>query len=605
MINKYKYYLFLIIPIILVYFANLNHELVYCDDHEIILVQPERIDQITDIKEEFFKGYIGTSYYRPIINISFIIDRWIESNKNYIFHLSNILFHIIGTILFFNLLLRFKINKEWALIIASIFAILPINVNAVSWIVGRNDMLYTIFALSSILLLMKSNKIQFLIFSAISTLLAFLSKETALMTPLINIFILFTYLKYKNDEKIIYISLVGIMYLVYFLFKSNADLGIDINYMGLDILMQNLPVIPEFIAKIFIPVDLMALSTYGIVNTSIGLVLILGGLFYIIKKKLYNDYSFLTGLVVFTVLVGPAMFVTVSNSNDWNEYLECRAYFPTIGILLSLALVLNRLNISKSIKYIVILISLIYSFISYNESKLYSDRFTFYESLIKDDNTKALFPFMLSRHYRSINNTEKEEENLLKAYEANKTYYKYPMNLGIFYFKNNYFSKAFEYFDIAYQIDKNNEELVLNYVNALLKTNKIKETIELIEDYQKSNNSLSNNLKFNYFTALIKDKKIDQALGLLSNSFLNSSRNNIFNELFYSGEDYFNLKEYENARKLLLKAIEIEDKYIEPYIVLLKLEIEENNLNLAKTYANVILEMGGRLPESIAQKLNF
>lgn len=599
MIDKLKYYLIILVPILVVYFSNLEHDLVYCDDHEIILVQPERIDQITDIKEEFFMGYIGTSYYRPIINISFIIDRWIESNENYIFQLSNILFHIFGTFLFYNLLLRFKIKQEWALSLAVIFGILPINVNAVSWIVGRNDMLYTIFALSSILLLMKSNKIHFLILSAISTLLAFLSKETALMTPLINIFILFTFLKYKKNDKIIYISLVGIMYLVYFLLKSNAELGVDINYMGLDILVQNLPVIPEFFAKIFIPIDLMTLSTYGALNTSIGIVLILGALFYIFKKNLYKDYKFLTGLVIFAVLVGPAMFVTVSNSNDWNEYLECRAYFPTIGILLSLALVLNKFKLSKYLKIALALLAIVYSYISFSESKLYSDRFTFYKSLIEDDDSKALFPFMLSRHYRSINNKEKEEENLLKAYEANKTYYKYPMNLGIFYFKNNYFTKAFEYFDIAYQIDKNNEELVINYVNALLKTNKIKESIDLINDFKQNNNELSNELTLNYFNALIKDNNIENALSLINNKFLQSSKDNIYNILFYSGEDFYNLNDYNSARKLLQKAIEIDDRYLEPYIVLLKLEVDNQNFEKAKEYADEILDKGGRLPESI------
>lgn len=599
MINKLKYYLIILVPILVVYYSNLNHDLVYCDDHEIILVQPERIDQITDIKEEFFKGYIGTSYYRPIINISFIIDRWIESNENYIFQLSNILFHIVGTFLFYNLLLRFRIKQEWALSFAVIFGILPINVNAISWIVGRNDMLYTIFALSSILLLMKSNKIHFLILSATSTLLAFLSKETALMTPIINIFILFTYLKYKKNDKIIYMSLIGIMYLIYFILKSIAELGVDINYMGFDILVKNLPVIPEFFAKIFIPIDLMVLSTYGILNTSIGIVLILGALFYIFKKNLFKDYKFLTGLVVFTVLVGPAMFVTVSNSNDWNEYLECRAYFPTMGILLSLALVLNKFNLSKYLKIGLLILAIVYSYISFSESKLYSDRFTFYESLIEDDDSKALFPFMLSRHYRSISNKEKEEKYLIQAYEANTEYYKYSMNLGIYYFKHNYFSKAFEYFEKAYSVDKHNEELVLNYTNALLKTKKNKETIDLIEDYQSRNKSLPNSLKMNYLNALIKNNDIEKAMGQINPDLITFAKDEIYNMLFFMGEDYYNIKEYKTARKLLLKSIEIDNNYLEPYIVLLKLEIETNNINIARFYADDILKRGGRLPESI------
>ena len=74
MIDNLKYFLIIVILIALVYGSNINNDLVYCDDHEIILVNNDRIDELSDIKKELFKGYINTNYYRPIINISFIID---------------------------------------------------------------------------------------------------------------------------------------------------------------------------------------------------------------------------------------------------------------------------------------------------------------------------------------------------------------------------------------------------------------------------------------------------------------------------------------------------------------------------------------------------
>lgn len=601
---KLKYYLLIIIPIIIVYSLNINHDLVYCDDHEIILNSPERIDEFSDIKEEFFKGYIGTSYYRPIVNISFILDRWISPTNNSIFQISNILFHIIATLLFFNLLLKFKIKSEWAVTIACLFGILPINVNAASWIVGRNDILYSIFALSSIIFLMKSLKIKYLVLSVFFTLLAFLSKETALVTPLINLYILFVYLNYDKNDKIKYIILLAFTYILYFVLKANATLGIDINYFGLDIFLKNLPVIPEFIAKIFLPVDLMALSTYGAFNTLIGCVLITLSLFFIFKQKLHKNYTFLSGIFIFLILVGPAMFVTVSNSNDWNEYLECRAYFPTMGVLLSIAFAMNKYKLSKNLNIFFILIGIIFGFLSFKESKLYSNRFTFYESLVDDDNSKALFPFMLSRHYKSINEISKEEVNLLKAYNANKNYYKYSMNLGIFYFYHKQIDNALKYFEIAYLADKNNEELVKNYTNALIQIEQYSDAITILKTFISKDTNFKFDIKLNLILALIKSNKIDEAFQNIDNNLIPSSRENLFNLLFYLGEDFYKLKNYENAIKVLTKSIEINNQFIEPYIILLKIEMEQQNYSNAKIYRDEILKRGGRIPESISKVLS-
>ncbi len=604
MIDKLKYYFFIIIPIIIVYSSNINNDLVYCDDHEIILVHKDRIDNLNDIKTEFFNGYIDTYYYRPLINISFVIDKAIGGDSVKIHQISNIIYHIIASLLFFSLLLLFKIDKNWALLFSIVFSLLPINVNAVSWIVGRNDIIYTIFSLSSLIFLLKSKKISFLIISSFFSLLAFLSKETALLTPLINISVAYFYLKFNKKEISIYSALLASSYLIYFLLKNMADLGENINKFGIDILIKNLPVIPEFLSKIFVPIDLMPLATYGTLNTSIGLAIILVSIIAIIKLKLYKNILFLIGLFIFLLITAPAMLVTVSNSNDWNEYLECRAYLPVMGILVSLASVFTQLKFEKSYIYIVVVLSIIYSYLSIKESSYYSDRFTFYNRLIEKDNTKALFPFMLSRHYRSVNDIENEEKNLLKAIEANKTYYKYPMNLGIFYFKQNYFTKSFEYFDKALAIDSTNIEVISNYTNALLKTNKFSETLEIINNYKQHSDSLSPDLKINYLTTLIKLEKVKEAVNFIDDDMISEFGQDIFSLLFFAGEDFFNEEKYKSSESYLLKAVEINNNYIEPYIVLLKLYIATDKRSNAEEVSKLILAKGGRLPDSVQDYLN-
>lgn len=599
-----KYYFLFILSIIIVYGSNINNELVYCDDHEIILVGKERIDELSDIKNEFFKGYINTTYFRPIINISFVIDKHFAGDDFKFYQISNIFYHILACLLFFHLLLLFKIDKKWTVFITLIFALIPINVNAVSWIVGRNDIIYTIFALSSLIFLLKNQSTFNYSISALFTLLAFLSKETALITPFINILFAYFYLKLSKRETGKYLLFLAASYIIYFLLKSNAELGVDINKYGIDIILNNLPVIPELLAKIFIPIDLMPLATYGTLNTSLGIGLIIIFTSLIIKFKLYKNILFLIGISIFLVIISPAMLVTVSNSNDWNEYLECRAYFPTIGLLISIASILTKFEFRKNYFIILAVISFILGYLSYNESRYYSDRFTFYERIYEKDKNKALFPFMLSRHYRSVGNVEKEEEFLLKAYEGNKLYYKYPMNLAIFYFKQNYFTKAFDFFEKAYEVDSTNKDLALYYSNALIKTKKYSETKKLLDNYFQNTNKHSSEIKVNYLHSLLKTNNIDYAISYIDNEMLENHKKEIFTMLFYIGEDLLNEENYIDAEKLLLKAIEIDRAYIEPHIALLNLYIKLNNKKLASEYANIILQKGGRLPDSVKDYLN-
>jgi Tfp pilus assembly protein PilF len=609
MINNFKYYIFILLSIIIVYGANINNDLVYCDDHEIILVAKDRIDELKDIKTEFFKGYINTTYYRPLINISFIIDKQFAGESVKFYQISNIIYHIIACFLFFNLLLLFKIKSNLAILITLIFALIPINVNAVSWIVGRNDIIYTIFALSSLIFIFKKQTYLNYSISAFFTLLAFLSKETALLTPFINILFAYFYLKLSKKETGKYALFLLISYVIYFILKANAELGEDINRYGLDVILNNLPVIPELLAKIFLPIDLMPLATYGKLNTFIGLGFILVFSAAIIKFKLYHNNLVLLGIGIFILIISPAMLVTVSNSNDWNEYLECRAYFPTLGILISIASILsttifNKIDLNKKHFVIFAIIYLIFGYLSFNESRYYSDRFSFYERIYEKDKNKALFPFMLSRHYRSIGNIEKEEEYLLKAYEGNKKYYKYPMNLAIFYFKKNKIQKAFDYFAEAYKIDNNNNDLVLYYSNALIQSKKYEETKNLLENFFKDNNDYPTEIRFNFLTTLIYTYNIDKAISYIDKSLLENHKSEIFTLLFYAGEDLFNEQKYQESEKLLLESIEIDNSYIEPHIALLNLYIKIDNKEFAKEYADIILKKGGRLPDSVVEYLN-
>ncbi|MER3447348.1 MAG: hypothetical protein C4291_11120 [Candidatus Dadabacteria bacterium] len=91
------------------------------------------------------------AYYRPMVPISMIADWSIWGLSPFGFHLSNIIFHSITTVVFYFLVLlilgEFNVERKeiMAFLSSLLFAIYPMHVESVSWVAGRTDVLCGLF----------------------------------------------------------------------------------------------------------------------------------------------------------------------------------------------------------------------------------------------------------------------------------------------------------------------------------------------------------------------------------------------------------------------------------------------------------------------------
>src|SRR5207245_2560315 len=79
--------------------------------------------------------------------VSYAVQWWIHGRQAPAFHAVNILLHGGATLLFASLLLRIGIAPPAALASALLFAVHPIQVEAVTSLVGRGEVLASVFAL--------------------------------------------------------------------------------------------------------------------------------------------------------------------------------------------------------------------------------------------------------------------------------------------------------------------------------------------------------------------------------------------------------------------------------------------------------------------------
>lgn len=144
---------------------------------------------VTSILDPFIDRSSLGSEYLPVRDFSYMLDYKLYGLKPFGYHLTNVFFHILASILLFAILFRYLSDLRAALFGAILFAVHPIHTESVSWIAGRKDVLSLFFCMLSFYLYVlyeskTENKRRFiLILSVFAYILAVFSKATAITLP--------------------------------------------------------------------------------------------------------------------------------------------------------------------------------------------------------------------------------------------------------------------------------------------------------------------------------------------------------------------------------------------------------------------------------------
>ncbi|MCM0083471.1 hypothetical protein L4X63_17945 [Geomonas sp. Red32] len=132
----------------------------------------------------------GAVYFRPLLLLSFMADKYLWGLQESFMHLENVLFHLANALLVLAVARRVAARLEIAsplvpLAAALLFALHPINTESVNWISGRTDPLACIFILTSLFFLVKpapAPRVAPLssVLAALAILAACLVKETSI-----------------------------------------------------------------------------------------------------------------------------------------------------------------------------------------------------------------------------------------------------------------------------------------------------------------------------------------------------------------------------------------------------------------------------------------
>jgi tetratricopeptide (TPR) repeat protein len=126
--------------------------------------------------------------YRPVRNISYAIDLAVWGERPFGFHLTSVLIHAGATVLVFLLVRRLTERILPSFFTALIFAVHPIQTDAVAYISGRRDVLFGLFYVGAFLSYLtyrtRNSKLFYILFLALWAL-SLMSKEMAVSLPMV------------------------------------------------------------------------------------------------------------------------------------------------------------------------------------------------------------------------------------------------------------------------------------------------------------------------------------------------------------------------------------------------------------------------------------
>lgn len=385
----------ILIPLIL-YIKIIFFDFTALDDKFFVIDNAHFNHDLGNLIRVFNQGLFvpkNDSYYRPIFLIDMIIENHLFGIKPWGYHMLSMIFHLTSVCLLFIFLKKIKIPETISFLLALLFAIHPVLTQTVAWIPGRNDLILMIFFLSCLNLVLdyfRTSRIYLLFAQFVAFLLALLTKETAVIIPVISFLLLRFVFSVRISKMLPLFSLWALALLIWYGLRASSGPS----YQG--ILLQDMvqsgiariPAILQYLGKIFFPVNLSAVPQLKDITLIWGTIALFLSIAAVIISKSYKKPLVFIGLIWYLLFLLPVLIVPKS-LND--QVYEHRLYLPFIGILLILSQTL--LFSEKWEKKTIIIASsgilLIFMIISFFRLDCYSNKQIFWDRAAADSPKSA------------------------------------------------------------------------------------------------------------------------------------------------------------------------------------------------------------------------
>lgn len=478
------------------YYPAFQNDILSWDDNLYLIDNPD-VKNLSSIPS-YFSNFDNTGNYMPFtLSVFTILYHFSELNP-FLYHLINIIFHILNSVLVFYFIYKLLKNIDLAFIVALLFSIHPIHVESVAWIAELKDVQYTFFFLLSMIYYLKfirERKPLNYILSIIFFISSVFSKGQAValfpVILLIDYFEngkIFTKLMEKITFLIISISFGVIAVLAQ---KAGNNIG-DYNVISFfDRIVLASYAFTIYILKIIIPYELSAFYPYPeMIEGKLPLqyfpfLLIIPITIYLLVFSYKKNKFVFFGIAFFiSNIILLLQIIPVGNCIMADRY----TYIASIGLNLISAFYIIRWLKSKKNKTTIISLFATYLFFlgikTHAQSKLWKNDFVLWDNVLS---INPRIPSALVLRGCAYNTMKKFNEAIpdfnLAIEIDNKNTLAY-LNRGVSKSSIGKFKEAITDFEIANVLKPEPRYLVNFYVSwggALANTGKLKEALIIFD----------------------------------------------------------------------------------------------------------------------------
>lgn len=543
----------------------------------------------------------GTGNFHPITMLTLWLDYWLGGNSPVMFHITNVLWHLLSSILVFFFVKRVLPDKIGAaFFVALLFAIHPMHIESVAWISSRKDLVYAFFYLGSLIAYfdyLKNQQKKYLIIALIAGVISLLAKPAAITLPIALVLLQYWKFGKINIKSILPLLPLFIGSLIIGLLTIQLQSGASINdletYSAIERISFALYGLFFYTYQSIMPGDLSAMHAYPnasemlewgfLLPVIVGIILLIAGLIASRKNKTlgFAVLFFLLNLVLMLQLVSIGRAIVS----------ERYTYMCYLGLFIAVVVLLNSIPAiqkKKSIFYMLsIAVGLPFLYASGKQLRVwensetlwskaivenpkdwfaYIGRGNYYKEVAKPSKALADFEkaiqlapdrfnnyFNLGDLQNQLGRTQQAIDTYTKAINLQPDYTTAYINRGQFYITIGDGAKALDDFNQAITIDPNSFLGYNNRGNLYLLTGDQKAAVS---DFNKAIELNPNYAKawYNLGTAYLNSKpqlaksNLEKAITLDPNYF--DALNNL-------GSIYYQSQEFDQAIKAYAQALQI------------------------------------------------
>jgi tetratricopeptide (TPR) repeat protein len=398
-------------------------------------------------------GFGGTDYFwRPLQGLTYFLIFQGFGETPAPFHFFNVALHAANSCLVLGLGKRLGFSPAVSFVAALLWAVHPVHTEAITYISATADPLYVFFSLAGLIALFPRPSPRHLVFSAFFFALALLSKETAVLFPLLAVLCLF----YREGR----LSLTSIraplffyfIVLTVYLLCRSAVVGLEGNsfYQAPNLYSESiwirsltfLATIPSYVGLLIWPDDLHMERNFPVhidpwdFSVLTGFAVALIALCLIVRwartgKNSGLGFGFAWFFIAHALHSG--VFLAV-NSIFYEHWL----YFPTVGLVLGGTGRLSECLKSKkesdlrllSIS-IVVFATLCLSLLTLEQNRVWRSPIAFYENILSYNDKSATVFNNLGMAYADTGEHGRAIDSYRAAIAISDTYPQTHHNLGL------------------------------------------------------------------------------------------------------------------------------------------------------------------------------